>query len=63
MVHDCRIICYSALLQCVCVCVYVCVQTSSDGGVDPDPLSLPTADHEQDGFVMVDLTDIVYIHA
>lgn len=26
---------------------------------DIDPPSLPVADHEQDGYVMVDLTDIV----
>ena len=38
------------------------LQTGSDGGGvegDLDPLSLPTADQEQDGFIMVDLTDIV----
>ena len=49
---------------CVCVCVCVCtVQTSSEGGggteTDMDPVTLPTADNEQDGFILVDLKHIV----
>lgn len=44
------------------VMLWFCLQTSSEGAVvegDIDPPSLPVADHEQDGYVMVDLTDIV----
>ena len=42
-------------------------QTSSEGGRiegEMDLASLPVADHEQDGYVMVNLTDIVsHIHS
>lgn len=40
----------------------LCLQTSSEGAVvegDMDSPSLPVTDHEQDGYIMVDLTDIV----
>ena len=58
------------VLNCISVCdlaqsaelSWCVLQTGSDGGGvegDLDPLSLPTADQEQDGFIMVDLTDIV----